>query len=58
MQVSIALSLDDADAGCMPEFRDTFAYLPCCHPGLRLMVNAGGAGMSCSNYVTVCKMFF
>jgi hypothetical protein len=34
-EVSIALSLDEADAGMVPTFRDTFAYLPCCRSNLR-----------------------
>ena len=40
-QVSIALSLDQADEGRQPEFQETYAYLPCCQSGLRFMVNAG-----------------
>ncbi len=40
-EVSIALSLDEADAGTLPRFQDTYAYLPCCQSGLRFMVNAG-----------------
>ncbi|GAX80804.1 hypothetical protein CEUSTIGMA_g8240.t1 [Chlamydomonas eustigma] len=39
-EVSVAISLDEADAGQLPSFQETYAYLPCCHSGLRFMVNA------------------